>query len=246
MKIDIKKLTSRAFLIYALVKIFTYLFAHVAYLFANDVMGELFEYVSYYISKSVEFLAPPVIATFALFVLIEFGRASFVKFTLALSSARALYSIPYYYIIFIYNYGYDSVEAIIISLVATVLVILLTFIGVLISLLIYRALMKRYCKKTDTSPEVFLPSLLTKSSCKDFLSPNNVPLITFALVRFSFSFIMELFDTVTFFIEYRSDYMPKEIITKLLNFVLLFLLLIVSYLTASILRNAAVKEDTLQ
>ena len=63
MKIDIKKLTSRAFLIYALVNIFTYLFAHVAYLFANDVMGELFEYVGYYISKSVEFLAPPVIAS---------------------------------------------------------------------------------------------------------------------------------------------------------------------------------------
>ena len=243
MKYDIKKMTSRAFLIYSGVNVFTYLFAHVAYLFANDVVGEIFEYVSYYLSKTVEFLAPPILATIALCVLISYGKSALLKFTLTVASARLFYSLPYYYIIFIYNHGYDSLEAISLSLVATVSVILLTFLGVLVSLNIYYLVLKKRSKKNDKPLAEELDAVLTRSYPTDFLCRKNLPVLVFARARFGFSFTMELIDTVTFFIEYRSDYIAKEIITILANFTLLFVLLTVSYLIAANIKNALVEEN---
>ena len=207
MKYDLKKITSRAFLIYGAINVFTYLFAHVAYLFANDVIGELFEYVSYYLSKTVEFIAPPIIAAVALTVLIGYGKGALVKFTLTVASARLFYSLPYYYIICIYS-----------------------------------LVLNKQCKKCGAVKEEALTALITKSTVTDFLCAVNIPILTFALTRFAFSFVMELIDTITFFVEYRSDYLPKEIITILVNFTLLFVLLVVSYLIAANVKNALIDE----
>lgn len=245
MKYDLKRITKRAFVIYAIVNVLTYLFAHVAYLFANDTLGEIFEYTSYYISKTVEFLAPPVIAAVALCVFISHGRGAIFKFSLAVASARVFYAIPYYYIIFIYNYGYDSIESITLSIAASALVVLFTFLGTLASLGIYYLVLKRSSKKDGSEPKDILPSLVTRSTAWDFLSPINLPFLTFALSRFAFSFVMELIDTVTFFIEYRSDYIAKEIITILANYTLLFVLLVVSYLLATAVKNAVLVEENI-
>ena len=235
MKHGIKTMTKRVFLAYAGVNVFTYLFAHVAYLFANDSIGEVFEYVSYYLSKCVEFLAPPILATLAMAVLVGYGRAAMIRFTLTVASARVCYSLPYYYIIFIYNYGYDSIESISISLVATVLVILLTLLGTLASLAILCLVLKKRHSGTVTEA---MTELLQRGTVTDFLAPVNLSVLTFALTRFSFSLVMELIDTVSFFIEYRSDYIAKEIITILANFTLLFVLLTVAYLIAANIKNA--------
>ena len=242
MEFNAKRISLRTFLIYSAVNILTYLFAHVAYLFVNDVLGEIFEYVSYYISKSVEFLAPPILATVALVVFINCGKGALVKFTLAVASARIFYSLPYYYIIFIYNHGYDSVESILLSLLASVLIILVTALGVFASLGIYYLVVKKQCANGGTSIGDFLPSLLKRTEAVDFLSPLNVPILTFALTRFTFSLFTEIADTVAFFIEYRSDFIAKEIITILANFILLFVLLIVSSLVASGIKNALIKK----
>ena len=243
MKYNLKRITKRAFGIYAIVNVLTYLFAHVAYLFASDTIGEIFEYASYYISKTVEFLAPPVIAAVALCVFISYGKGALLKFSLAVASARVFYAIPYYYIIFIYNHGYDSIESITLSIAASALVVLLTFIGTLASLGIYYLVLKHNSKRNGTEPRDALPSLMSKETVLDFLSPVNLPIFTFALSRFAFSLIMELIDTATFFIEYRSDYIAKEIITILANYTLLFVLLAVSYLLGAAVKNAVLEEE---
>ena len=243
MKYSTKKVRSRAFWIYAAINVFAYFFAHVAYLFANDVAGEIFEYVSYYLSKTVEFLAPPIIAAIAYTVMRESGKGSMIGFAFSTASARLFYSIPYYYIIFIYNYGYDSIESITLSLLASVLVILVTVLGVIISLSVCRLLMQKRCKRE----EVGLDELIGKTRCKteafDFLSLGNMPVLVFALLRFAFSFVGELFDTVTFFIEYRADYQPKEIITILANFTLLFVLLVAAYLLSATIKNLLLEDS---
>ena len=242
MKYDIKRLTKRAFVIYALVNVFAYVFVHVAYLFANDVVGEIFEYFSYYLSKSVEFLAPPIIATVVYLVYKEYGRQTALITALTISCARVFYTVPYYYIIFIYNYGYDSVESITFSLLATLLVVGLTVIGIVISIGIYLLVMKIICKRTGSAPtcEPTLPT--EKSNALDFLARANLPVLVFALSRFAFSFVMEFIDTVSFFIEYTSDYRAMEIITILINFTLLFVLLVASYLISAHIKNALITD----
>ena len=243
MKYDTKRITSRAFLIYALVNVFAYVFAHVAYLFASDVIGKLFEYISYYLSKSVEFIAPPVIAAVAYLILRESGRRSAILFTLAVASARVFYSLPYYYIIFIYNYGYDSVESILLSFLATVLVILVTMLGVLISIGVYLLALRVISGRSGEDFKEALARPTEKASITDFLARGNLPVLVFALSRFAFSLAIELVDTVAYLIEYRGDYLPSEIITILVNYTHLFILLVASYLIASLIKNKLIKDN---
>ena len=243
MKYDIKRITSRAFLIYSLVNVIAYAFAHVAYLFASDVIGELFEYVSYYLSKSIELLAPPVISAIAYLILRNEGKGSAILFTLAVASARVFYSLPYYYIIFIYNYGYDSIESILLSFLATILVILVTMLGVLISIGVYHLVLQVICKHTEKDFSKELARPIEKTKAVDFLTRGNLPVLVFALSRFTFSLVLELVDTVLYLIEYRGDYLPVEIITILANYVHLFILLVVSYLIASLIKNKLIKDN---
>ena len=240
MKYDLKKITSRTLLIYAAVNIFTYLFAHIAYLFGGEIIGDVFAYASYYLSKSAEFLAPPIIAAIALPIFVTYGKSTLVTFALSVASARIFYALPYYYMIFIYSYGYDSLESIALSLLASIGVILLTALGTLASLGIYLLLLKRRCKNDGTAIVDALKGLSGSSPATDFLAPQNLPVLTFALARFAFSLALEIFDTVAFFIEYRADYQAVEIVTILANFTLLFCLLIAAYLLAYKTRNAVI------
>jgi hypothetical protein len=237
MKYDLKKLTAKALIIYAAVNVFTYLFAHLSYLFSGEVIGDVLAYVSYYLTKSVEFLAPPLIASVALPVLITYGKGSMITFALSVATARILYALPYYYLIFIYSYGYDSIESIALSLAASIAVIAVTAFGIVASLGIYYLVLKRICKKDGRSPNDEFKILDGTAPALDFLSPRNLPALTFALARFAYSLALEIFDTVAFFIEYRSDYQTIEIVTILVNFILLFALLIASYLIATKIKN---------
>ena len=113
--------------------------------------------------------------------------------------------------------------------------ILVTFIGTLASLAILSLVLR---KRHGVSGTEAMADLFKRGTVTDFLAPLNVSALTFALTRFAFSLVMELIDTVAFFIEYRSDYIAKEIVTILANFTLLFVLLIVAYLIAANIKNA--------
>lgn len=244
MRFELKKLTSRAFLIYAAVNVFTYLFAHVAYLFANDTLGAFFEYVSYYLSRSVEFIAPPVIASVAYLVFRTYGKRDTVLFSIGVLSARVFYTLPFYYLIFIYNYAFDSVESIILSLIASIGTVIYTFGELIISLLIFSLVKKQVFIKSGRDPK--LPTSLERVNVLDFLAEGNLPVLTFSVLRFAVGLIEEIVDTVIFLVEYRSDFTPEEIITILVNFVLLFILLVVSYVVAASVRNKLIVDDELE
>ena len=84
---------------------------------------------------------------------------------------------------------------------------------------------------------------IEKTKAVDFLTRGNLPVLVFALSRFAFSLVLELVDTVLYLIEYRGDYLPIEIITILVNYVHLFILLVVSYLIASLIKNKLIKDN---
>lgn len=243
MKYKTKRLTTRAFLIYTAINVIAYVFAHIAYLYANEASGEVYEYFSYYLSKSLEFIAPPILATLTYLVFKQDGVKRAIAFSASVSSARVFYSLPYYYIIFIYNYGYDSVESLAISAFASILVVLATIIGSVICIATYVFAVKLIYRKKDADKIAPMLAMPTRERPLDFLSCSNFPILIFALCRFTFSFITELIDTVTFLIEYRSDYTPTEIITILVSFLLLFILLVLSYFIAVSVKNALLKSD---
>ena len=90
-----------------------------------------------------------------------------------------------------------------------------------------------------------LHDIVNKPSTLDFLNTASIHLLVFTLLRFAISLIGELTDTVIFFVEYGSDYTIAEIGTMLGNYVLLFILLVVSYLVCAKVKNllARCEED---
>ena len=237
MKKTTKKIVIRAFLIYTLVSIFTYALYHTAYLFTNDTLGLTFEYIAYYVSSIVDFLTPPVMATVMLVLASREGTKKAFLHTLLISVARIYYTLPYYYLIFIYNYQYDSIESIFISFMVSLASILLIALGALVSFVIAVFILGKSTKKPYSEALSTLPELVSKPSTLDFLNTVSLPLLVFALLRFVISLVGELIDTVLFFVEYGADYTIAEIVTMVGNYFLLFVLLVVSYLASMKLKN---------
>ena len=243
MKKATRKIVIRAFLIYALINIFTYALYHIAYLFTNDTIGLTFEYIAYYVSNTVDFLTTPVIATVMLVLSAREGAKRAFLHALLISAARICYTLPYYYMIFIYNYQYDSIESILISFAASLVAIVLIALGALISFVITMLILSKRTKKPYIDTISSLSDIVNKPSTLDFLDTVSLPLVIFALLRFAIGLISEITDTVIFFVEYGADYTLAEIGTMIGNYVLLFVLLVLSYLISVKVKNYLAKYE---
>ena len=243
MKQNNKRIVPRAFLIYSGINIFVYALSHIAYLFENDTIGVTFEYISYYTSATLEFLAPPLLATLMLVLAAKEGTKMALFHILLVSTARIFYTLPYYYLIFIYNYRYDSLESILVAFAASVFIIILTALGAYISFAAALLVLKRKEKMTRDEIISALPKIVSEPTTSDFLGKSGLPILIFALLRFGLSLLSEIVDTVMFFVRFRSDYTLTEIATMLINYVLLFAFLILSYYLSSRFKNKLVTQN---
>ena len=226
MKRDTKKIVWHIFLMYSALNVINYTLAHIAYLFENDVIGAAFEYISYYTTLALDFLAIPMLATVMLVLRArESAGRAFVHMIL-ISTARIFYTLPYYYVAFIYNYRYDSLESILFSLVASVAIILISALVSIIYLAIAVHFLVRKAKKNKSVNIPTVYDVVKTPTTSDFLSTSGLPLTVFS-----------------FFIEYRLSYTAGEIVTILLNYVLLFLLLIAAYNLCARLKNRLAKYE---
>ena len=241
MKKATKKIVIHAFLIYTLINVFTYALYHAAYLFTNDALGLTFEYIAYYVSNIVDFMTPPVMATVMLVLASREGTKKAFLHTLLISAARIYYTLPYYYLIFIYNYQYDSIESIFISFFTSLASIIIIALGALISFVIAIFVLGKRIKLPYREALSTLPELVNKPSTLDFLNTVSLPILVFVVLRFVINLISELVDTIMFFVEYGDSYTLAEIGTMVGNYLLLFILLVVSYLASMKVKNYLVK-----
>ena len=234
---DTKRITLKAFLLYAAVNICAYIVSHAAYLFTNDTAGIMLEYISYYLYKSVSFIAPPILALIALPTYASRGIKKALPMISAIASARIFYTIPDFYISFFYDYSYNSTEAFLFSILAAMLTVALTVCGALISIAAIAFVLKLSGGKENTDVTGELSILLDTPASADFLARHNIPILTLVLLRLGFSLTVEIIDTVLFFITYKSNYTVGEVSTILANYVILFILTIVSYLACIKVKN---------
>lgn len=243
MKKDTRKIVWHIFLMYSALNVINYALAHIAYLFENDVIGAAFEYISYYTTLALDFLAIPMLATVMLVLRARESAGRAFLHMIFISTARIFYTLPYYYVAFIYNYRYDSLESILLSLVASVAVILISALVSIIYLAIAVHFLVRKAKKNKSVNIPTVYDVVKMPTTSDFLSTSGLPLTVFSLLSFGLHGVKELIDTVSFFIEYRLSYTAGEIVTILLNYVLLFLLLIAAYNLCARLKNRLAKYE---
>lgn len=233
MILDTKKIAHRTFSAIALYSLFAYLFAHLSYMYMNTVTGLVFEYITYYLSKITEFAVPLVIATVSLVVYVTNGAKSAVKCAFIGSFGRVLFTLPYYYIVFIFNYGYDSLESLILSVIAAVGIVTFTVGGAFFEICLAWWIVRRLCRRTERNFDMkasIIKSLEENQSRADFTYGANRIILWFAIFRFIRNLISEIIDTVLFFLDYGLDYTALEIFSIMGGYILLFALIAVSYL----------------
>ncbi len=242
MKYNLKKLSGRAFCILSAINLMIYALAHASYLTANDTAGAVIEYIAFYVFKCADFLIPAVIALIGIAVYAYLGFRAAFGVTLVLSLSRLFYTVPYYYIIFIYNHGFDSLEAISIALIASAGVILFTLLSALVSgkITFMIAGGRRADKRADTKS--YMKEKMRIDKMGSYLSDGNLPALFISAVYFVTGLIGEIIDTVSFFIEYASDFRGYEILTIVANYLLLFALLIGGYILLSTVGKMYIKK----
>ena len=246
MKQKNKRIVLWAFLIYACANLSVYLASHFAPYINNDVIGVICEYLAFYLLKALEFIAPPIIATLMLIIFTHKNLEKAISAAVVISSARIFYFLPYLYMQTFYEGG--SLYAILISLIGCIRITILTAAGAYISLCIGLIALRLTLKRSYQETISTLPELLERKSDLDFLKPENLLIMIFALLRFVLDVIMEIIDTVSFFISEGADYSAIDIFTMLFNYVWLFALLVAAYLIAcrikDALRGFAAKEES--
>ena len=239
MKQNCRKITLRAFGIYALLNALVYLLSHIAYLFENDGVGKMFEYISYYVTGIFDFLIPTTLATVMLTLYASVGIKKALLHTALISTGRIFYTLPYYYLAFFDSfYGLDFLELLLLSFAVSVLIILFNVLSAYISVMIATLVLKLVSKKTRAEIITELPEIVKTPSTLNFLEYTNIPILVFSLTGFAFALLEELVNTAVYFVRYKLDYTAEEITTILVNYVLLFVLLILSYIVSIRVKNA--------
>ena len=219
-----------------------YLFSHIAYLTKDSSYGIIFDTINLYATKIFEFLLLPLIVMlmFTLYTYVSTKSALLIGFTA--SAPRIIYAIPFYYLQF-YEITLDSTEAIIVALLVSLAVILCTYIFALslfgIGLLILHT---SRAKGENTPTKDMLADSFNNESPRDFIAYGNLAISVVCLVRFFAAIAFETVEAVAFFKEIRYSYTWIEITNIVLNYLLIFALLIVSYVAALRVRSRIMKN----
>ena len=87
-----------------------------------------------------------------------------------------------------------------------------------------------------------LSETITDTVTADFLNGANAALLAFPAISFVHLLISEIIDTVSFFIEYRLDYTGIEILTIIINYVLLFAMVVIGYIVAARVKRGIISK----
>ena len=191
----------------------------------NDVLA----YISHFLGRFFEF-SIPIFAAALLLIKAPTGK-KLVLSSLCLALPRVIYSFPYYYLYYVYDV-YDTKEAIFLSLVTNLALVLILALKILLLYAVIRALMKRAGESGATLP--LRPF--------DFENPAVFGIMISALIPFTIESGFEIYSTVSFFIENSKKYTTGDIIFYFGSFVFLIACLILSGTLASLITNLVKKK----
>ena len=209
-------------LLLSLFSLLTFISGHLSYLLES----EAFSYVHLYIDKAWCFLLPLFCAWLTI-TLTANSRAVYYLFLLpfVFSFTSVLYYLPYRYEYLILYETYGMGDAILISLVFSVVMLLDTYISS-VALVFITLLLTRVMYKTDRA------SLGTHINASAF--DLSVPLVGATLIlsvsAFILSLVAEIVDTVTFLCEAMDTVTTPELITMVTSYLLLIALSVLSHL----------------
>ena len=227
-----------------------YLVSFLAFYIPNYAIGksaDWWEYIRYFLGELVGFISPALVGL-AVFV---FHRAALTWRSylgaLLLSAPRAVYTLPYYYLMAL-AYGFDSLEGVAISIPVSLLYLLFdSLIAFLYCLIIrftvYRMRLSELMAALPPLKQKEKPEPTVKNEAMagvadavagenpyDTASPVNRGILITLMIQLAVSVIRELTNTVSYLIDYAGSYRLGEIIYITISYVFILLSLLISQL----------------
>lgn len=238
MNYNAKRLYIGGFLIFSGVELLFFLAFYVSnFIVGNDGITPVWEYIRYFADDLITFLFPPIVAGVMLIGKQFFGFGHVSLFTLPLAASRLFYYVPYYYLYHLFM-GFDSVEAILLSLAMSVLFTALTYLWIIFMVFIGSVVLTKQCVKCGTDPRFALKN----HSITDLGEP--IAAATFCVVMISFiaDFIQEVINTVSYLLEYVGTYRTSEIIYIVFCFAFLIVKLLAAQTVVTLVRRSIARR----
>ena len=250
-----KGLIPRCLLCLGAVSLLTYVFFHIYYLLSSTNAAAALFYIQGYVSDATFFILPCVGSAITLVVYAYVGTRRAVGAAFILSLSIMLYAFPYYYIVLIEEnfatssliltltvslladgintpiglalaFGFASAEALLMALR-----ILLLF-GCAVLFCKFKAQRSKVCQTWAYAQES-----LEQKAAFDLSSASAGMIFTATAVQFVLRLVTNIIDTVTFFEAVGSSYSGGEILTVIADYLITIILLVLSQLIATVIKN---------
>ncbi len=224
----------------SVLSVIEYALYHVEYLFSGTGAGGVLGYVRYYVTEAWEFMLPAVAAMLMLIILAYSGYKRSLIFGALITLSRIFYYLPWYYMYYIYNMGFDSLESIFFSLLTSVAFAILAYLeAVLFFGIAVGVLYLSRRGEGDALP--YLRGAMPHHDALDVTRGAGMLLGVISLVAFVRRALIITVDTVTFFINHGANYRPNEVISILIDYLYALLLLIITHLVICALKKRIIK-----
>ena len=235
MKFNNKSLYTRASLIFLVVHFVTFMILYCSeFVFVNSTF---MTYLWYFMQKATFLLMPLVAAMLILLADAYLGIRGALLRLLPLSFAKMIYSLPYYYLVFVYDPFYDSADAIFFALIQSFAESIILYAFVLIIFYIMKGFLWLFNKTGEKNSE-----LLSKSTVLDFRDPVSLTFMTSSLLCFLYFLIDEIITTVSIISRYSGRLLGGEIVYMVFSYAVDISLLALHYFALAYLKNRIVKE----
>lgn len=230
---------------------------------------EIYEYIRSNLTRFLEFSIPAVACAVIYFSASSQSVGNAMLKALCIALGKLIYSIPEYYLMYMeMSGGASSVEAIILALLSSLLVLLMFWARIILLYALLRFIAKRVeYRKMIKSLTTQIKEKMTKDDKKDLLLSakskiDSYPEITEAFdfsnalcaglfvpafIQFIIYFVQEIAATVDYLTSYVGSYETGEILYMIFSFLFIFASMIVTHLInyklASALREKEVEVE---
>ena len=230
MKLQYKGLYTRASLVLTLAYSMTFLSFYLANSLYTD--KAFFAYLWYLVQKSTFLLLPLVSAMLTLLADSYLGMKKALVRLIPLSLAKMIYSLPYYYLYFVYDIYYDSIDALFLGFIQATFEVIFLYLFTLLIFLVMRYFLGVFGRRGETKDK-----LLAKKTVLNFADPVSRTFALSSLLCFLYIFIVEIIDTISIVSRYSGRLRGGEIAYIVFSYCFDVLLLALHYFVLSLIKN---------
>ena len=216
-----KTLIKRTTICFAVLSFLLFMASYIpTYLLEVEKLPEAYSYFVMYFTELEGWLTATVAAVFLMVIYTRDSKKAALRSAIPLTLVKLIYTLPYYYLLGI-SYRLDSIESIMLSLLASIFHLLVFYL--------HAALLFAVAKYVFTRREKNAPCHLSEGSIFDLDHRATLSIFAISFAEFIIRILMEIRQAVSYFVDYAGDYKADDIFYMIFRFIFVLAMIFVSH-----------------